>query len=98
MFLIMGWNSVNQLIKKMDNRKDETEMTRDEMTQGGSMQMESKRESVKPSRGEGRGNWWLCSQEDLEDVCTVCCMTDCVCLLGCGNGVMRRKAGTCLLS
>lgn len=98
MFLIMGWNSVNQLIKKMDNRKDETEMTRDEMTQGGSMQMESKRESVKPSRGEGCGNWWLCSQEDLEDVCTVCCMTDCVCLLGCGNGVMRRKAGTCLLS
>lgn len=76
----MEWNSVNHLIKRMDNRKDETEMTRDEMTQGGSMQMERKRESVKPSRGDGRGrgNWWLRSQEDLEDVCTVCCMADCV--------------------
>lgn len=84
----MGWDSVNHLIKRMANRKDETEMTRGEMTQGGSMQMESKRESVKPSRGDRRGNWRLYSQEDLEDVCTVCCVADCVWLLGCGNGGM----------
>lgn len=42
------------------------------------MQVESKRESVKPSKGDAGGNWWLCSQKDLEDVCSVCSMADCV--------------------